>query len=147
MLKVHASVVAIEGKAVLLRGPSGSGKSDLALRLMDQGAKLVSDDYVELHTDNSHISATPPDTIRGLMEIRGVGLIKFPCLNKADLALALDLVPAAQIERLPVRQNRLYVDGVSVPLFKMDGLAASAPARIRILLENLDDLMIAEEIS
>lgn len=145
MLRVHASVVAIKGKAVLLRGPSGSGKSDLALRLMDQGAELVSDDYVELSIDNSHISARPPDTIRGLMEVRGMGLMTFPYLNKADLALALDLVPAAQIERLPVRQNKLYVDGVSVPLFKLDGLAASAPARIHILLENMDGLKTGKE--
>lgn len=145
MLKMHASVVAIKGSAVLIRGPSGSGKSDLALRLIDQGAELVSDDYVDLHTTNSHIYVTPPETIGGLLEVRGVGLMTFPHLKKARLALALDLVHASQIERLPTRQNSLFVDGVSVPLYKFDGAIASATARVRVLLENLDSLKTTKE--
>lgn len=145
MLKIHASVVAIKGSAVLIRGPSGSGKSDLALRLIDQGAELVSDDYIELHTVNSNIVVTPPETISGLMEVRGIGLMTFSYLKKAKLVLALDLVQASQIERLPTRRNSLSVEGVSIPLYKLDGFAASATAKVRILLENLDGLKNIKE--
>ncbi len=145
MLKMHSSVVAVKGSAVLIRGPSGSGKSDLALRFIDQGAELVSDDYVELHTVKSNIFVTPPETISGLLEVRGIGLMTFSYLKKAKLVLALDLVKTSQIERLPVRQNSLFVDGVSIPLYKLDGFAASATARVRVLLENLDALKTTKE--
>ncbi len=75
-LLVHATAVAIEGEAVLLRGPSGSGKSDLALRLIDGGAQLVADDQTLLRRAGGRVLASAPPAIAGLLEVRGVGVVR-----------------------------------------------------------------------
>ena len=72
---LHASTVAIDGRAVLIAGLSGSGKSDLALRLIDRGAVLVSDDYTVVSRAGDELTACAPTTIKGKMEVRGVGLM------------------------------------------------------------------------
>lgn len=132
MIKMHASVISMKGQAVLLRGPSGFGKSDLALRMMDQGADLVSDDYVELDVKKGQIIARPPKAIQGLMEVRGLGLIKVQYLEEAVVTLACNLVGSNIVDRVPVSASRLILDGVAIPLFSLDGLAASGPAKIKI---------------
>src|SRR5580658_2542678 len=91
-LLVHATAVAIGGRAVLLRGPSGSGKSDLALRLIDAGARLVADDRSELWRAGDAILVRSPATIAGLIEARGVGILTVDPLPTARLALIVDLV-------------------------------------------------------
>lgn len=140
MIKMHASVVSVKGQAVLLRGPSGFGKSDLALRMMDQGAELVSDDYVELDVQNGQIIARPPIAIQGLMEVRGLGVIKVRHLHEAVVKLAFNLVAPGVVDRVPVYRSRLFIDGSAVPLFSLDGLAASSPAKIRMALSRYKDL-------
>lgn len=137
MITMHASAVALEGRAILLRGPSGHGKSDLALRLMDEGADLISDDYVELSVENDHIIARPPETIRGMMEVRGLGLMTVPFVEKAPLVLAFNLMPSAQVDRFPMHRCNLFIDGSPVPLLNIDGMAASSPAKIRLALSQL----------
>src|SRR3954467_1212574 len=72
---VHASTVASEGRAVLITGPSGSGKSDLALRLLDRGFTLVSDDQTLLKRSGTRLIASAPPTIVGKLEVRGIGII------------------------------------------------------------------------
>ena len=101
---VHASCVALGGRAVLILGPSGSGKSALALSLMAFGARLVSDDRVALRRDGPRLIATAPEAIRGLIEARGVGLLRAEAEAEAVVALAVDL---ARIEtaRLPQRRE------------------------------------------
>ena len=101
MEQVHASCVAVEGTAVLLRGPSGSGKSDLALRLIDGGARLVADDRVDLVREEGRIVASAPARIAGLIEVRGLGVYKIGAVGGAPLGLVVDLVPAEAVERLP----------------------------------------------
>ncbi|MBL4739473.1 MAG: HPr kinase/phosphatase C-terminal domain-containing protein [Sneathiella sp.] len=140
MIKVHASVVAINGQAVMLRGPSGSGKSDLSLRLIDEGAELVSDDYVELYPQKSHIIVKAPPPIQGLMEVRGLGLMKLPFRPNAPLSIVFDLVLQKNIDRLPARDTLFFADGIGVPLLRIEGLAPSSPAKIRIALANLKDI-------
>ena len=98
---VHATAIAIEGAAVLLRGPPGAGKSDLALRLIDGGARLVADDQAELRRADNQILVSAPAAIAGLIEVRGVGILRVDPVDEAPLALIVDLVPSAEVERLP----------------------------------------------
>jgi len=140
MYKMHASVVSIDGKAVLLRGPPGSGKSDLSLRLMDGGAELISDDYVDLHEKNGVLIAEGPKTILGMMEVRGLGLVTMPYIDHGIVFLACDLMPAERIERMPDKAEYLQVEGLEVPLMQLDAMAASAPARIKLALKRMDVL-------
>ncbi len=131
-LLLHASCVAIEGLAVLLRGPSGSGKSDLALRLIDAGAVLVSDDQTEIVRRGHQIVALPPAPLAGMLEVRGLGIVRLtPHLAEAPVALAVDLVAAAEIERMP-EPAAVTLLGLDVPLLRLDPFAASAPAKLRL---------------
>ena len=102
---LHATAVAIDGQAVLLRGPSGSGKSDLALRLIDAGARLVADDQSELQRRGDVLLVRAPATIAGLFEVRGLGILRLDALAEAPVALIADLVPADRIERMPPRRT------------------------------------------
>ena len=136
MLLVHATAVAIAGRAVLLRGPSGSGKSDLALRLIDAGARLVADDRTELHRRGAQLVSRAPATIAGLIEVRGVGLLRLPALDEAPVAMIVDLVPPDRVERLPDRRTETFL-GVAVPLIALAPFEPSAPAKLRLALRAL----------
>jgi HPr kinase/phosphorylase len=130
---VHATAVAIDGRAVLLRGPSGSGKSDLALRLIDAGARLVADDQSELVRLGNAIVVRPPAAIAGLLEVRGIGIIRLEPLMEAPLALIADLVPVEAVERLPsTRSERIL--GVDLPLIALAPFEVSAVAKLRLTL-------------
>ena len=130
---IHATAVAIDDRAVLLRGPSGSGKSDLALRLIDAAARLVADDQSELVRLGDRIVVRPPAAIAGLLEVRGIGIIRLAPLMEAPLALLADLVPAEAIERLPPpRLERIL--GLDLPLIAVAPFEASAVAKLRLAL-------------
>ena len=92
MLLVHGTCVDLDGRGILLRGPSGSGKSDLALRLIDGGARLVADDQVELRRDGHRVLARAPITLSGRMEVRGLGIVPLPYVTEAALHAVIDLV-------------------------------------------------------
>jgi HPr kinase/phosphorylase len=130
---VHATAVAIGGRAVLLRGPSGSGKSDLALRLIDAGARLVADDQSRLWRDGDTILVRAPQPIAGLIEARGVGIVKLDPLPVARLALIADLVAPQHIERLPESGSET-IFGLAIPLVAIAPFEASAPAKLRLAL-------------
>ena len=109
MTFVHSTSVALRVKtrwhAVLLRGPSGSGKSDLALRLIEAGGRLVSDDQTHLARRGRSLVATPPPTLAGMIEARGVGIVRLQrnqLLAQARVALLVDLVPPERIEYVRV---------------------------------------------
>lgn len=97
---LHASCVAVQGRGLLIMGPSGSGKSALALRMMALGAELVADDQTEVTSREGVLMATCPPTIRGLIEARGIGLMRAPALDSAAIALAIDL-GQPEDQRLP----------------------------------------------
>jgi HPr kinase/phosphorylase len=130
-LLIHATTVAIGERAVLLRGPSGAGKSDLALRLIDGGARLVADDQSELRRIGKQIFVRAPASIAGLLEVRGVGVIRVGAVSEAMLALIVDLSPEAEIERLP-RIRREDLLGLAVPAISLAPFEASAAAKLRL---------------
>jgi serine kinase of HPr protein (carbohydrate metabolism regulator) len=128
---IHASCVAIGGQAVLLAGRSGAGKSDLALRLIDRGAVLVSDDYSEVRRRSGRLHASPPARLAGKIEVRGVGIVEMPHVPEAEVALFVDL--DAPVVRMPEPATRRLA-GVEVPLATLAALEASAPIKVELLL-------------
>ncbi|WP_114860325.1 HPr kinase/phosphorylase [Azospirillum brasilense] len=116
---------------VLLRGPSGSGKSDLALRMIDAGALLVADDRVELRVDDGRVMATAPAALAGLLEVRGVGIMPVPAATQAEIALVVDLVPRDAVERLPEEDTIDLLDR-AVPRLALCPFDASAPAKLKL---------------
>lgn len=133
MIRIHATAVAFGGDGILLRGPSGSGKSDLALRLIDEGARLVADDQTELERVAAGLEMRAPATIAGRIEVRGLGILRVPALAAAPLRLVVDLVAPEAIERLPEPQFCTLLD-VVVPLLRLAPFAASATAKLRLAL-------------
>jgi HPr kinase/phosphorylase len=133
MILVHGTCVAIHGRGVLLRGPSGGGKSDLALRLIDGGAVLVADDQTRLERDGETLLARPPATIAGLLEVRGLGLVRLAHLDGVPLDLVIDLVAPSEVERLP-EANALELLGLAVRHLCLDPFEASAAAKVRLAM-------------
>jgi serine kinase of HPr protein (carbohydrate metabolism regulator) len=130
-LLVHATAVAIEGDAILLRGPSGAGKSDLALRLIEDGARLLADDQTLLRRADNHVLVRAPAAIAGLIEVRGVGVVRVDSLDEAPLALIVDLVPSEQVERIPDNRCEVVL-GLTIPLMAIAPFEVSAAAKLRL---------------
>src|ERR1700761_105313 len=105
MVTVHATCIAIDGHGILLRGPSGSGKSDLALRAIDGGAQLVADDQVALTRHGENVIASAPSSLHGLIEIRGLGIMRMDAAAEARVMLVADMADPDIIERLPERRH------------------------------------------
>jgi serine kinase of HPr protein (carbohydrate metabolism regulator) len=125
---VHATCIAIQGRGVLIAGRSGSGKSDLALRLIDRGARLVSDDYTDLREADGRLLATAPPAIAGKIEMRGVGILEMDALPSAPVCLLVDLDRAP--ERLPEAAATVDVAGFPLPALGLSALEASAPIKL-----------------
>jgi serine kinase of HPr protein (carbohydrate metabolism regulator) len=132
---LHASTVATGGRAVLITGPSGSGKSDLALRLLDRGFVLVSDDQTIIKRDGDRLLASPPPNIAGKLEIRGIGIVEMATVTDQPVALIVELM--SEIQRLPDDDRERPILGVTVPLVTIDALAASAAAKVALALDRL----------
>lgn len=132
---LHATSVAIDGRAVLLSGPSGSGKSDLALRLLDRGFQLVSDDRTIVRKEGGMLVASAPDTIRGKLEVRGIGIVDVPPAEDTAVALVVELT--GTMERLPDDSRERTILGIAVPLVSIDATTASAPSKVAIALDRL----------
>ena len=128
---VHGTCVELFGLAVLLRGPSGSGKSDLALRLIDGGARLIADDQVLLTAEAGRIQATAPMRIAGRIEVRGVGIVQVATIEAAPVALVVDLVAPADVPRLP-EPNECRLAGITLPSIALAPFEASAAAKVRL---------------
>ncbi len=129
---LHASTVAIDGRAVLIEGRSGSGKSDLALRLIDRGATLVSDDYTLVVRRDGALRAKAPATIAGKMEVRGIGIVTMPAVEDVPVALIVRL--DGEVMRMPERRLR-RVAGVAVREIALDPFTASAAIKVELALK------------
>jgi serine kinase of HPr protein (carbohydrate metabolism regulator) len=132
---LHASTVASEGRAVLIAGPSGSGKSDLALRLLDRGFTLVSDDRTLVRKDANRLIASAPPNIAGKLEIRGIGIVDMDTTDNVPVALFVELT--SEIQRLPDENRERPVLGVRVPLISIDAMSASAPSKVALALDRM----------
>jgi serine kinase of HPr protein (carbohydrate metabolism regulator) len=130
---VHASSVARQGRAVLITGPSGSGKSDLSLRLLDHGFMLVSDDQTLVRRDGERLLASAPSQIAGKLEVRGIGIVEIE--TAADVAVSLIVELRSDIERLPDDSKSRSILGIDVPLVSVDAMTASAASKIAVALD------------
>ena len=124
-MQIYASCAAREGHGVLLLGPSGVGKSDLLLRLLDRGFALVADDQVCV--ENGFANA--PATLAGLLEVRGLGIVRLPFVPRARLVLAVELATAL---RMPSPAQHF---GTGLPLIQVDPAQCSAPTRVALALD------------
>lgn len=124
---LHATSVAIDGRAVLLEGVSGTGKSDLALRLIDRGAVLISDDQTLLIRQGIALVARAPGTIRGQIEVRGIGIVTMPYVEDVPVALIVRL--GAEPIRMPERRQR-RIAGIVVREMAFEAFHASTPVKI-----------------
>ena len=132
---IHSSTVATDGRAVLITGPSGSGKSDLALRLLDRGFTLVSDDQTIVKRDGDRLLATAPPNIAGKLEIRGIGIVEMERLDDVPVALIVELT--SDIQRLPDDSRERPILGVKLPLISIDAMTASAPSKVALALDRM----------
>jgi len=130
---IHATTVAIDGAAVLLLGPSGSGKSDLALRLIDRGATLVSDDYTLLTVSDGRLIANAPPTISGKIEVRGLGIVALDQVSDVPVKLAVRL--DRPVERMP-SQTRFDYNGITIHEVAIDPFELSAPIKVELALRH-----------
>lgn len=130
---IHASCVSIDGGGVLLVGRSGSGKSDLALRLIDRGAFLVSDDYSFVRRANDRLIASAPATIAGRIEVRGIGIIGMPGVLEAPVRLLVSL--DEHYERMPdATLPTRTLCGIAIPVVNLSPFEASAPFKVELAL-------------
>ncbi len=131
---VHGSCVGIEGRGVLLRGPPGGCKSDLALRLIADGAVLVADDQVMLVRESGRLLASAPAAIAGRIEVRGIGILTMEYAESVALFLVVDLVAPERVERMPEAAHCGYL-GVELPRVALAPFEASAPAKVRLAVD------------
>jgi serine kinase of HPr protein (carbohydrate metabolism regulator) len=138
----HGTAIALAGNAVLIRGAPGSGKSDLALRclalaptaLIASPAMLVADDRVVITRKGERLTVEAPATIRGKLEVRGLGIVTVPCLASAELVLVADLVAPERIERFPGPAPVMEIAGVGLPLLHIAPFEAAAPVKLLLAL-------------
>ncbi len=137
---VHASAVLVGARAVLIRGPSASGKSRLALELLEAArtgnlrfARLVADDRVHLEAVGGRLLARPPEALAGLIEVRGVGLLRVAHEPRAVIGLVVDL-EAPDAQRLPAAdQRRIEINGIIVPRLAIAKDLAARPSVLALL--------------
>ena len=147
--RIHATALALGGKAALIRGPSGSGKSDLALRCIASAplphvphrAELVADDPVALTRTYDGIDVSAPPAIAGKLEVRGLGVLEMPYRASARLALVIDLVPPDEVPRYPLEEVTTIFLGRAVPTLRLAPFEASSPAKLALALAAARDVL------
>lgn len=146
ILACHGTAILSGTAGILIRGASGSGKSMLALALIDDGARLIADDRVTLSPCHGRLVAIPPSAIAGLVELRGVGIVRRPVEPMAIIRLCVDLVPAEDIERLPADAERsAELAGLTLPRQAVPSPASAGsmePAKL-LIRQALGDMQVA----
>ena len=145
----HGTAIALAGRAVLIRGAPGSGKSDLALRclavaptaLIPSPVTLIADDRVDIRRHGEVLRVEAPETIRGKLEVRGVGIVEVPVSASAELVLVADLTTPDKIERMPDPPPHTEIMGIRLPLIHLAPFEASAPVKLLLTLRKTFSVM------
>jgi serine kinase of HPr protein (carbohydrate metabolism regulator) len=130
---VHGACVAIGGRAVLIEGRSGEGKSDLALRLIDRGASLVSDGQVICQRHQGGLIACAPANLAGRIEVRGLGIVEMSNVERVPVSLLIVILDAPP--RFPEDARTRRIAGVDVPVLALAALEPSAPIKVELALK------------
>ena len=133
--RIHSTSVVIDDNGVLILGDSGSGKSDLALRLIDNGATLISDDISICRKNSNNIYLYCPPEIKGLLEVRDIGVITVPFVEKIKLRLVVNL-KSNNNERFP-KDSSFRILGIKIPIINIEGKNSSAVAKIKVKLNEI----------
>jgi len=134
MIREAGTCVDFDGVGVILRGPSGCGKSDLALRLIRQGARLVADDMTLIMNDRDGLTASAPPAIAGMIEVRGIGIVRLSHAASTRLAAVIDLVSGAAVERMP-EPATCDLLGVRLPRYALCAFEASSADKVRLVAD------------
>ena len=135
--RLHATSVAIEDNGVAIFGDSGSGKSDLALRLIDSGATLISDDITIFSKSEKNISLFGVENTKGLLEVREIGIITVPYIEGIRLRLVVSLTDK-EIERIP-KKNQINLLGLKFPKLEINGKNSSSVAKVKVKLNEINE--------
>ena len=133
--RIHSSSVVVDDNGVLILGDSGSGKSDLALRLIDNGATLISDDISICRKNSNNIYLYCPPEIKGLLEVREIGIITVPFVERIKLRLVVNL-KSNNNERFP-KDSSFRILGIKIPIINIEGKNSSAVAKIKVKLNEI----------
>ena len=138
---LHAGLIAGRRRGfwrgALIRGPSGSGKSDLMLRGIDRGGSLVADDRVLVWASGGRLYGRAPDPLKGLIEARGLDVLPMPTVAFAEIAISVHCVPlGAEIERVHLGETET-IAGVEIPMLRLRALEPSAPAKLVLAMRTL----------
>ena len=133
--RIHSTSVVIDDNGVLILGDSGSGKSDLALRLIDNGATLISDDISICRKNSNNIHLYCPPEIKGLLEVREIGIITVPFVERIKLRLVVNL-KSNNNERFP-KESSFRILGIKIPIINIEGKNSSAVAKIKVKLNEI----------
>ncbi len=137
MSLIHGTSILVAGAGVLLRGPSGSGKSDLAFRMIEASqAILVADDQTDLRPVDGQLHAACPSKLAGLIEVRGIGILRRPHRTEVTIGLVIDLVPHDEVPRLPDAPTT-SLEGITLPHVSLCAFEASAPAKVMVAAEGI----------
>ena len=138
MTLVHGTCVKINEIGVLIQGPSSSGKSDLALRLIDRGAHLVADDQTLLIERMGKIIASSPPTIAGILEVRGIGIISMKAISEAQIGLIIDLVEQSYVPRIPYSETKILLTtspNIHIPVYHLNAFEGSTPHKVHLAVK------------
>ena len=130
---MHATAVAIAGSGLLIRGKSGSGKSDLALRLIDRGAMLISDDQVDIRREDQILLLSPPPRLAGKLEVRSLGILDQDHVSGIELKLIIDL--KEHPDRFPMDSQVMILLGIEFPSCTLDAMETSAAIKVELAMQ------------
>lgn len=139
---MHATAVAIAGKGLMICGKSGAGKSDLALRLIDRGAILISDDYVDIRRTEDRLLLYPPASLAGKLEVRSLGIVERDYISGIALDLIVDL--KENPDRFPLDEQTMILLGITVPVCTLDAMESSAAIKAEIALQRSSQTALRE---